>query len=73
MITSAENRPWLGDHPIVEYSRVGLPIPSVVRATKITTVEARDAEPVGQVEDALLTDVLATVTRLMGQTSDFNP
>ena len=67
MITSAENRPWPGDHAIEAFAEAGLPIPSVVRPTKITTVEARDAEPVGQLDDALVAKVLATIANLLGR------
>jgi mRNA interferase MazF len=73
MITSAENRSWSGDHPIEDFAQVGLPIPSVVRPTKITTVEARDVEPVGQIGDELAAAVLATVIGLLGRTSGVNP
>ena len=61
MITSAENRRWPGDHLIMDLAKAGLPIPSVVRTAKVTTVEARDAEPVGQLDDALIAEVMATV------------
>lgn len=61
MITSAENRRWPGDHVIVDFANAGLPIPSVVRTAKVTTVEAHDAEPVGQLDDGLIAEVMATV------------
>jgi mRNA interferase MazF len=67
MITSAENRSWPGDHAIEAFAEAGLPIPSVVRPTKITTVEARDAEPVGQLDDAVVAKVAATITGLLRQ------
>jgi len=67
MITSAENRGWPGDHPIAAFAEVGLPIPSVVRSTKITTVEARDAEPVGQLDEGPIAQVMATVAGLLGR------
>ena len=66
MITSAENRGWPGDHPIAAFAEAGLPIPSVVRPTKITTVETRDAEPVGQLGDAVVAQVMKTIVGLLG-------
>ncbi len=63
MITSAENRPWPGDVPLVEdHEAAGLPVPSVVRTAKIATIEARHADRLGllspgqwsQVEGALV-------------------
>jgi mRNA interferase MazF len=47
MITSAENRGWSGDVPILDLTAAGLPIPSIIRPAKIATVEARDAERLG--------------------------
>lgn len=67
MITSAQNRLWPGDHPIANFAEVGLPIPSVVRPTKIATIEARDAEPVGRLDEALIAEVMATVAGLLGR------
>ncbi len=66
MITSAENRTWPDDHAIVAFAEAGLPIPSVARPSKITTVEARDAEPVGQLDDALVKRIMATIGGLLG-------
>jgi mRNA interferase MazF len=67
MITSAQNRPWPGDHAIEAFAQAGLPIPSVVRATKITTIEARDAEGVGRLEEALISRVMATIVGSLGR------
>jgi len=62
MITSAENRAWLGDVPFGNaYAQSGLPAPSVVRPCKLATIEARHAERLGHVKPALLrqvTDIL---------------
>ena len=66
MITSAANRPWPGDCAIADHPAAGLPIPSVVRPTKITTIEARDAETIGAVDDAVRTQVLATIRSNLG-------
>jgi len=40
MITSAKNAPWIGDVAITDVSLAGLPAPSVVRASKMATIEA---------------------------------
>lgn len=49
MITSAENRGWVGDVPVTSLPQAGLPVPSIIRTAKIATIEARDAEPLGKV------------------------
>lgn len=46
MITSARNRPWVGDVPVPD--QTGLPAPSVVRPVKIATIEVRHADRVGK-------------------------
>lgn len=66
MITSAENRGWPGDHSIIRFGAAGLPIASVVRSAKLTTVDTRDAEPVGEIASNLLAAVLATIDRFLG-------
>lgn len=48
MITSAENRPWLGDVPILDGARAGLRAASVIRTAKIATIEASEARPLGR-------------------------
>ena len=67
MITSAANRPWPGDCAIAAYAEAGLPIPSVVRPAKITTIEARDAGPLGRIDSAVRENVLATLTQFLGR------
>lgn len=57
MITSAGNRGWAGDVPVSSLARAGLPVPSVVRTAKIATIEARDAEPLGQLASRDLTEI----------------
>jgi mRNA interferase MazF len=48
MITSAADRPWPGDIPLAEdHEKVGLPVPSIIRSTKIATIEARHADRLG--------------------------
>ena len=48
MITSAGHRRWPGDVPVSDLAMAGLPAPSIVRCAKIATIEARDAQPLGQ-------------------------
>ena len=58
MITSAENRPWVGDVTFGDsYAASGLPAPSVVRTTKIATIEASHAERIGKVPEELASAV----------------
>ncbi len=64
MITSAENRRWPDDHDIgANYREVGLPAPSVIRPTKIATIESRDASPIGRIPRNMLRRVLETIGR----------
>ncbi len=66
MITSAENRPWPGDVSLVEDDRqVGLPAPSVIRTSKIATVEVRRLEAIGQVGDAVMVDVRRELSSML--------
>lgn len=61
MVTSAANRGWPGDVAVSDLAATGLPAPSVVRSAKIATIEAQDAEQIGQLpaEDRfLVTQVL---------------
>jgi mRNA interferase MazF len=67
MITSARNRPWLGDCPILDYAEAGLPRPSVVRPCKVTTTDARDAGLLGRLSEALTRDVVDAVAALLGR------
>ena len=53
MITSAENRGWLGDVAVANLAAAGLPVPSVIRTAKIATIEASDATRLGRVTPAV--------------------
>lgn len=67
MITSARNRPWPGDIPLVEdHDRFGLPAPSVIRPTKIATIEARHADGIGKLDAARISEVGNAVGRYLG-------
>jgi mRNA interferase MazF len=52
MITAAENRAWEGDIAIPDHRAVGLPIPSLIRPSKIATVEASRARFRGRISTA---------------------
>jgi len=51
MITSSENRRWPGDVMIGALDQAGLPAPSVIRPAKIASIDARDAERLGVLDD----------------------
>ena len=54
MITSAEHRTWRGDVDLGErYPETGLPAPSLIRTSKIATVEAGRMESLGRLPDDL--------------------
>ncbi|MBB3146441.1 mRNA interferase MazF [Phyllobacterium trifolii] len=63
MITSAENRKWPGDQTIQLLEATGLPIVSLIRPTKIATIEKRDAEIIGEVSNELLTLVMQEICK----------
>lgn len=52
MITAAENRAWPGDVPLSDPLHAGLSIPSVIRPSKIATLEATQATRIGSVRVA---------------------
>jgi mRNA interferase MazF len=68
MITSAENRAWPDDLSFGEfYLKAGLPAPSVIRPCKIATIEARYADSLGRIEQALMVKVHAVLKRFLHQ------
>ena len=66
MITSAENRGWPGDVELSDHRAAGLPAPSVIRTAKIATIEATDADRLGDLPPDRLALVLAALRRTMG-------
>ena len=67
MITSAENRSWPDDVPLGKrYMEAGLPAPSIIRACKIATIEARHAEPLGKVAPTIMKEVATAVRKYLG-------
>ena len=66
MITSADNRPSPADVPLgPDYGTAGLPTPSIIRTTKIATIEASAAEAVGRIDARLLDRVRAEMADLI--------
>jgi mRNA interferase MazF len=61
MITAAENRRWPGDVVIEDHVAAGLPIPSIVRTSKVATVEVRRAEYRGAMSSADFAAVEAAI------------
>ena len=58
MITSAENRPWVGDVSLGRfYQEAGLPAPSVIRPVKIATIESAHAHKLGRIQPQLMAEV----------------
>jgi len=55
MITSAENKAWIGDISLIEhFATCGLPVPSVIRTAKVATVESARATILGRLPEDLL-------------------
>ncbi|SNT58828.1 mRNA interferase MazF [Tardiphaga sp. OK246] len=69
MITSAENRPWLGDVPIPSHERSGLPVASVVRPFKIATIEVRHADRIGKIAKPALRNVMHQLQTILSVNS----
>ena len=67
MITSATNRPRPGDISLADdFSDVGLPAPSVIRPSKIATIEARHADRIGRLDAARIATVGTTLATCLG-------
>jgi len=52
MITSSRNKAWPGDIEVGDVAAAGLGVPSVIRTSKIMTVEGRDAVVIGTLTGA---------------------
>ena len=70
MITSAENRGWPADVPVISLATSGVPVPSIIRAAKIATIDASDASKLGRVSTAILRQVMRKLARELGFHSD---
>lgn len=67
MITSAENRPWVGDVSLGRfYQEAGLPAPSVIRPVKIATIEAAQAQKLGRLNPSLMAEVADQLKKHLG-------
>ena len=66
MITSAEHRAWTGDIILGDrYREAGLPAPSLIRTSKIATVEASRMEPLGKLPADLMECVKVEITNFL--------
>jgi len=70
MITSAENRGWPDDVRISDLRAAGLPVPSIIRAAKIATVDARDAQLLGTLPIADREAVASRLRAILGVALD---
>jgi mRNA interferase MazF len=67
MITSAENRAWPGDVALTEdFQSAGLPVASLIRTTKIATVEIDRLQRLGQLPASALNAVRAQLRQRLG-------
>ena len=70
MITSADHRRWPGDVALGRHhAEAGLPAPSLIRTSKIATVDIDRMEPLGRMPDAFMTTVEAELDTILGRTS----
>lgn len=69
MITSLHHRGWPMDVPISDLAVSGLPSPSVVRAAKIATIEAKESVRIGVLpfadRDAVSRNILETISEAL--------
>jgi mRNA interferase MazF len=67
MITSAANRGWPGDVALGDGDdETGLPVPSIVRSSKVATIEARHADRIGRIGSARWTEVASVLREHLG-------
>lgn len=66
MITSAENRGWVGDISITRHAAAGLPAPSVIRCAKIATIESSQATRLGRIPTEMRRKVVAAISANFG-------
>lgn len=70
MITSADHRRWPGDVALGRRHReAGLPAPSLIRTSKIATVETDRMEPLGRMPEAFMDAVEAELDTILGRTN----
>lgn len=67
MVTSAENREWPGDVSLAEnFAQFGLPAPSIVRTTKIATIESSTADRIGVLSNHVMRQIDEQFRRHLG-------
>jgi mRNA interferase MazF len=71
MITSAANAAWPEDISIDDLQLAGLSKPSVIRPTKLATIDTSAAQRLGNVTPAVASRVLVTLRKLLAD-SDAN-
>lgn len=68
MITSAANRRWDSDVPLIEeHAAYGLPVPSLIRTAKLATIDVSAAEPLGSIGAARWAEVIASLDMHLGR------
>jgi len=70
MITSAANRGWPEDVAVGNLAAAGLPVPSVIRAAKIATIEAVDATRLGRVSPSVVRQVVGRLSSELGMNAN---
>lgn len=61
MITSAENEPWDGDVALSASSKTGLSKPSIIRPSKLTTLDLAVVEKIGVVAPSILRQAVNSI------------
>lgn len=73
MITSADHRRWPGDVALGRrHGEAGLPAPSLIRTSKIATVETDRMELLGRMPEAFMDTVEAELDTILGRTDERN-
>lgn len=68
MVTSADHRRWPGDVELGKrYEEAGLPTASLIRTSKIATVERDRMEPLGRLPASFMEAVDAELDRTLGR------
>ena len=70
MITSAEHRRWPGDVTLGRrFCEAGLPAPSLIRTSKIATVEGGRMQPLGRLPEPFMETVRTELDQILGRTA----
>jgi mRNA interferase MazF len=68
MITNAQRKRWSGDIVIEDHQAAGLPIASMVRTTKLATLEAASADRLGSLSTSDIVAVRQQISAHLGLT-----